>query len=229
MAEKRIRVLLADDHPVFREGLSRILAKDEAIELIATADNGKEAVNLTQELCPDVVIMDIDMPLMTGIAAAEQIRCKSPQTAVLMLSAYNYDEYVVASVRAKVDGYLLKTSDPTELLHAVHMVFKGKSVFDTDASRELFYNVFSAEGKIADLRCGLHKRELEVLELVSRGMTNKEIGHKLSISEHTVGTHLANIFGKMGVESRTTAALYATEHHWFSMGDSRGGAKKKDS
>jgi DNA-binding NarL/FixJ family response regulator len=221
LATSKIRVLLADDHPVFREGMSRILSNEDTFELVAVANDGKQAVRLTQELHPDVVVMDIDMPIMTGIEAAGHIRTNSPNTAVLILSAYNYDEYVIASIRARVDGYLLKTADPLELVNAVHMIHSGKSVFDTKTAKDVFYKAVSIKGKQPDLRCGLHPRELEVLELVCRGKTNKEIGTALAISEHTVGAHLANIFRKIGVESRTSAALYAMEHRWFTKSEPR--------
>jgi DNA-binding NarL/FixJ family response regulator len=215
----KIRVLIVDDHPVFRKGLRQLLEGEESLQCIGTAENGEEVVKMAEELKPDVVIIDVDMPKMTGIEAAEQIKSIYPKTAVLVLSAYKYDHYIVNCIRAGASGYLLKTAPPEELISAICKVYEGLKVYDIDATSRILSKVVSENDKDHSVTVELHSRELEILELVAKGKTNKEISSLLSISDHTVGTHLTNIFNKLQVKSRTEAVLYALQQGLFSIDD----------
>ena len=208
-AMENIRVLVADDHPIFREGLSDLFRRKRGMECIGMAQDGEEAVKLTQELQPDVVIIDVEMPKINGITAARQIKKTCPNTAVLMLSAYKHAHYIVASIQAGVDGYLLKDTPRSELIEAIRMIHSGRGVFDLEATGEILRRTITATDDTRVSSTRLHTRELEVLKLVAKGMTNRQISRELGITENTVGTHIAHIFRKLGVDTRTEAALYA--------------------
>jgi len=196
---------VVDDHPLFRQALCRLL-RGRSFECIAAAD-GEEAVRLAGELSPDVVLIDVNMPKMTRIEAARQIKSSYPDTAVLILSAYDYDQYVTTCIEAGLNGYLLKTSPPGELINAIRMVLAGKSVFDARVTSRILPKIAARKGKKEMGFDELHSREVEVLELAAKGMTNKEIADKLKITNHTVRNHLVNVFRKLGVQSRTAAVL----------------------
>lgn len=214
----KIKVLIADDHPVFREGLHNIIKHVDRFECVAVARNGAEAVKLAKELHPDVAMVDVDMPQMTGMEVAKLIKESCPRTAVLMLSAFNYDDYIIKSIEAGAAGYVLKTLPPTELIDAVTKIYQGKTVFDPEATYRLLHELTAL--KRDDVSGGqLHPREVEVLRLASRGKTNKQIGLELGISESTVGSHMINIFRKLGVDSRTEAACRALELGWLTFED----------
>lgn len=215
---KKIKVLVADDHILMRDGLCQLLEKEKDIECIAQASNGKEAITLAKEMLPDVVIMDVAMPEVDGIEAAKKIKADCPGIAVLMLSAHKYRYYILACLKAGVDGYLLKDTPRQELAFAIRMVHAGKSVFDLEATNKIIHDLAISEGGKSAIH-GLSSRELEILRLAARGMGNKEIGCELDISSHTVGSHLVNIFRKLGVTSRTEATLYALKEGWFTVGD----------
>jgi len=215
----KIRVLIADDHPLFREGLCRLFQDEEGLECIAMAEDGEEAVKLTQELRPDVAILDVNMPKLTGIDAARQIKQTCPKTAVLMLSAYKYNHYVIASIQAGVDGYLLKNTPRSELIESIRMIHSGKGIFNIEAISKILRRLTSGTDSTGSGSNELRKRELEVLKLTARGMSNKQISSELNITDNTVGTHLVNIFRKLRVESRTEAALYALKEGLISTDD----------
>ncbi len=215
----KIRVLIADDHPLFREGLCRLFQDEEGLECIAMAEDGEEAVKLTQELRPDVAILDVNMPKLTGIDAARQIKQTCPKTAVLMLSAYKYNHYVIASIQAGVDGYLLKNTPRSELIESIRMIHSGKGIFNIEAISKILRRLTSGTDSAESGANELRKRELEVLKLTARGMSNKQISSELNITDNTVGTHLVNIFRKLRVESRTEAALYALKEGLISTDD----------
>lgn len=216
---EKIRVLVADDHPLFREGLSRLFQDEKDLECVATAEDGEEAVRLTQELCPDVAILDVNMPKLTGIDAARQIKNTCPKTAVLMLSAYKYNHYVITSIQAGVDGYLLKNTPRSELIEAIRMIHSGKGVFNLEAISKILRKLTSGKDSAKSGPNELRKRELEVLKLAARGMSNKQISSELNITDNTVGTHLVSVFRKLGVESRTEATLYALKEGLISTDD----------
>ncbi len=199
-----IRILIVDDHGVVRQGLRMFLALDPELEVIGEAVNGAEAVNLTRQLKPDVVLMDLLMPVMDGITAIAAIRSEMPDTEVLALTSVLEDASVIGAVRAGAIGYLLKDTESEELRRAIKAAAAGQVQLSPQAAVRLMREVRAPESPEA-----LTERETEVLRLLAQGQSNKEIGHTLHIGEKTVKTHVSNILGKLGVPSRTQAALYA--------------------
>lgn len=217
----KIRVLLADDHPAFREGLCRLLKDEEDIEIVAVASNGNEAISLAEQLRPDVAAVDVTMPGLSGIEAAKHIKKACPTTAILVISAYDYEYYVLASLRAGAVGYILKDAPVRDLVSAIRMVHAGEAVFGLKTGGNILRRL-GGEGNDKEKMCAeLRARELEVLKLVAQGMSNKEIASALVVSERTVQSHLINIFRKLGVRSRTGAALRAFRMGWL-MPDNQG-------
>jgi NarL family two-component system response regulator LiaR len=221
MADK-IRLLIADDHPTFRDGLCRILEDEEDFECVGTASDGVEAVAMCKKLQPDVVLIDINMPRLRGAEAAKEIRKCCPNAAIIMLSAFDYEAYIVASLQSGARGYLLKSTSLEKLTSSIRLVHRGESVLDIKATdklvRRLQPQAEEAGGKGTQFQ-RLYKRELQVLELAARGLSNKEIANDLTISERTVQTHLVNIFKKLGATSRTQAVLYALKEGWVNLDD----------
>jgi NarL family two-component system response regulator LiaR len=215
----KIKVLLADDHPAFREGLSQLLNKEEDIEVIAEAPDGQEAVELAEDLQPDVALIDIAMPDISGIEAAKQIKDLSPQTAIIMLTAYDYQSYILACLKIRTAGYLLKSSPVAEIVSTIRAVHSGRGVFDLKVLDSAMKRL---TGKEQDERLaleGLREREIQIVKLVAKGMSNREIARQLFISERTVQTHVHRIFEKLGVSSRTEAVLYCLREGWLTMED----------
>lgn len=215
---KTISILLADDHNLVREGTREILERHEDLRVVGEAGNGQEAVDLALQLCPDVVIMDIGLPVLNGLEATRRIKQKLPQAAVLVLTAYDDDQYVFAMLEAGAAGYLLKNARGSELVQAVREVYEGESVLSPAIARKVVQRL-ARERKGAGARPLdiLSERELEVLRLAGRGHSNKEIGQMLVISSRTVQAHMANIFSKLQVGSRTEAVLYALREGWISL------------
>jgi DNA-binding NarL/FixJ family response regulator len=199
-----IRVLVADDHAVVRQGLRMFLALDPEIEVVGEAATGTQALRLAHELTPDVVLMDLLMPEMDGIEATARIRREVPDTEVIALTSVLEDSSVVGAVRAGAIGYLLKDTEADELLRAIKAASAGQVQLSPKAAARLMREVRTPEALEE-----LTERELEVLRLLAQGQSNKEIAYKLSIGEKTVKTHVSNILAKLNVSSRTQAALYA--------------------
>ena len=211
---EKIKVLIADDHLLAQQGLRRILEKADDIECVAIAKNGERAVELARKRLPDIALLDIAMPVMNGIEATKVIKASCPSTAVIILSAYDYDHYIRACLKAGASGYLLKNDVlPRNLVNAIRTVHGGTSVFDRKAG-EIMRKIAAGEGKRGADLDELGNRELQILKLVSKGMGNKDIASELGISRQTVATHLANIFSKLGVQSRVEAMLYAFKNGW---------------
>ncbi len=204
--ETPIRVLLADDHVVVRAGIRQFLEQSPGIQVVAEAANGKEACALIQESHPDVAVLDIQMPEMSGIEVTRWMRSQRMTTGVLVLTAFDDEPYVKAVLQAGANGYVLKTAEPQELVQAVHDVYHGKSVLDAALAQKLIARLGGEE--VAPLE-PLSERELQVLTLVAKGLTNKAIGVQLDISDRTVQNHLANVFNKLQAESRTAAVMKA--------------------
>jgi len=217
---KTTRILVADDHPVFRDGIRKLLESETTIELIAEANDGEEAIRLATELKPDVIVMDIIMPKINGIEAAKQIKSVLPTTAILLLSAYDYDSYVLAALQAGVAGFVYKGARSSELLTAIKTVQVGERILDPTLAYKVLARLVPTDESTPKLMSGiLRGRELEVLKLAAKGMTNKEIAEELFISERTVQTHFANAFHKLNVGSRTEALLRALKEGWLALED----------
>jgi DNA-binding NarL/FixJ family response regulator len=199
-----IRILIADDHDVVRQGLRTFLELDPELEVVGEAADGREAVRLAHRLRPDVVLMDLLMPELDGIAATQIIRRELPDTEVIALTSVLEDASVVGAVRAGAIGYLLKDTKAQELRQAIKAAAAGQVQLSPQAAARLMREVVAPERPEA-----LSEREADVLRLLARGLANKEIARELSIAEKTVKTHVSSILGKLGVQSRTQAALYA--------------------
>jgi len=203
---KTIRVLLADDHVVVRAGIRQFLEQNADIQVVAEASNGQEACALLEQHTPDVAVLDIQMPLMSGIEVTRWIRSKRLATGILVLTAYDDEPYVQAVLQAGANGYVLKTAEPQEIVQGVRDVFHGKSVLDAALAQKLFARLAGKEQALIE---PLTDRELQILTLTGKGFTNKAIGVQLGISDRTVQNHLANIFQKLNAESRTEAVMRA--------------------
>ena len=203
-----IRVLIADDHKMVSEGLRRILEFDGEIQVIDEADNGEECIKKIRSSKPDIVLLDINMPVMNGIEALQEIRKKKLKTKVIILTVHNEIEYLLRAVDIGIDGYVLKDSDAHELIRAVTSVYEGDK-FIQPSLIPLLNSKLIARDLDAERLEQLSKREIEVLKLVAVGMFNKEIGVELGISERTVKNHLSSIFKKIDSSDRTQAAVFA--------------------
>ncbi len=199
-----IRILIADDHSVVRQGLRMFFSLDPELEIVGEATNGLEAVNQVRKLKPDVVLMDIIMPKMDGIAATEIIRHETPEVEVVALTSVLEDAAVVGAIKAGAIGYLLKDTQADELCKAIKAAAAGQVQLSPQAAARLIREVRTPENPQV-----LTERETDVLSLLANGKANKEIALQLHISETTVKTHVSNILTKLGVPSRTQAALYA--------------------
>ena len=199
-----IRIVIADDHGVVRQGLRMFLALDDELDVIGEAQNGAEALELARQLRPDVVLMDLLMPVMDGITAIGAIRRELPDVEVIALTSVLEDASVVGAVKAGAIGYLLKDTQADELRRAIKAAADGQVQLAPQAAARLLREVRTPESPEA-----LTERETDVLRLLAMGRANKEIARDLDIGEKTVKTHVSNILGKLGVQSRTQAALYA--------------------
>lgn len=206
--QANIRVLIADDHPIFRGGLKMLLANAPGISLLGEAANGQEAVDLAKRLQPDVVLMDLLMPEKDGPQATREILAENPKIRVLVLSSLGEDSQILRAIKNGASGYILKETQPEELLQAVRQVFEGRPYFQAEVLGRLVH-LLGQEGPTPASPDALTGRETEVLKLVARGASNQEIAQRLSLSENTVIKHLSNILAKLGLENRTQAALYA--------------------
>jgi len=199
-----IRILIVDDHSVVRQGLRMFLALDNDLEVVGEAADGAEALRRVRELKPDVVLMDLLMPVMDGITAIAAIRKEMPETEVIALTSVLEDASVIGAVKAGAIGYMLKDTQAEELCRAIKAAADGQVQLSPKAAARLMREV-----RVPDSPETLTERETEVLRLLARGQSNKEIAQALSIGEKTVKTHVSNILAKLGVQSRTQAALYA--------------------
>ena len=215
MAEP-IRVVLADDHAVVRKGIREFLEESGEIQVVAEAADGYEAVRLTGEHRPQVAVLDIQMPGMTGIEATRQIKAAFPATRVLILTAYDDDPYVFALLRAGADSYILKSAGSDDLVRAVKTTAGGGKVLDPEVAAKVVAQIASGRpGAAREQVEPLSERELEILRLAGKGLTNKAIGVELNISDRTVQGHLANIYGKLQAGSRTEAVTKALKLGWI--------------
>ncbi|MFQ5576869.1 MAG: response regulator [Anaerolineae bacterium] len=219
-----IKVLLADDHVVVRAGTRQLIERHPDITVIGEASNGHEAVQLAADLTPDVVVMDVRMPGVSGIEATKRIKAEHPTMAVLVLTAHDDDEYVFALLQAGANGYLLKTAEADELVKAIRTVVGGQLALTPTVAGKVV-SQFTSGKTLPDVLSsiqpdygGLTGREMDILRLVGKGLTNKEIGRTLYISDRTVQAHLSNIFSKLNVSSRTEAVMHAVRRGWIAAG-----------
>ena len=206
----RIRVLIADDHAVLREGLRSFLELQDGIEIVGDAADGAEAVELAEQLRPAVVLMDLVMPKLDGVEAMRELKERVPETRVIILTSYIDDDRLLPAIRAGAAGYLLKNAEPQELARAIRAADAGEALIDPSVAARLVERLAEDDGR--DDYESLTMREREVLELIGRGFSNKRIALELNIAEKTVKTHVSNVLGKLGVADRTQAALYAARH-----------------
>ncbi|MFI5762317.1 MULTISPECIES: response regulator [unclassified Streptomyces] len=211
-----IRVLIADDQPLVRTGLALILAPEPEFEVVGEAGNGAEAVALAQRLRPDVVVMDIRMPVLDGVGATAELSALLPQCRVLALSTFDMDEYVVAALRAGAYGFLPKDVSPEELTAAIRTVYAGEAAVAPRLLTRLISTYVRAPatrpvGRTAGVPAGLTPREREIWQLLAGGLDNAEIAADLDISVSTVKNHITGIFGKLGVRDRAQAVIAAYE------------------
>ncbi|HET6310123.1 MAG TPA: response regulator transcription factor [Candidatus Nitrosotalea sp.] len=210
----KVRILIADDHSVVRQGLRMFLALDPEFEVVGEAATGEEAIRLAGQLRPDVVLMDLLMPGMGGVAATKMIRTELPDVEVIALTSVLADEAVTGAIRAGAIGYLLKNTEADELRRAIKSAAAGQVHLSPEAAARLVREV-----QIPGSPEALTERETAVLRLVARGQANKQVARELGIQEQTVKTHVSNILGKLQLQSRTQAALYAVERGLVSASD----------
>ncbi len=208
-----IRVLLADDHAVVRAGIRQFMERAGDIQVVAEAEDGEAAQTLIAQHCPDVAVLDIQMPKASGIEVTRWVRAHQPGVGVLILTAYDDDPYVMAVLQAGANGYVLKTAAPAEIIQAVRDVHAGKSALDAAIAQKLMAQV-AGRGEFSPIE-PLTEREMEVLRLAAHGYTNKAIGVQLGISDRTVQGHLARVFDKLQATSRTEAVMRAVSLGWL--------------
>jgi len=216
---KPIRVVLADDHAVVRKGIREFLEEAADITVVAEASNGREALQAVSEHLPDVAVLDVQMPELSGIEATRRIKARHPEIRVLILTAYDDDPYIFALLQAGAGGYVLKTANADEIIRAVRAVHRGDSALDPAVARKVVQRLASGHPTPTseEIVEGLTNRELDVLRLAANGLTNQAIGTKLDISDRTVQGHLANVYGKLSVSTRTEAVLRAVKLGWLTL------------
>ena len=217
--DKKIRVLLVDDHAVVRQGLRMFIEMQEDMEVAGEGTNGIEAVELAARLEPDVILLDLLMPQMDGVEATRKILEQAPQSRVLILTSFGEDDKVFPAIRAGAQGYLLKDVQPRDLVRAVRETYQGKAQLHPDIARRLMMAVSGSEpvqgakpASMPENLQGLTEREWQVLDLIARGLSNREIAEQMVISEKTVKTHVSNLLNKLDLGDRTRAAIWALKH-----------------
>ncbi|MFC1942389.1 response regulator [Chloroflexota bacterium] len=218
----KIRILIADDHDVVRVGTRQILEHETDFEVVGEATDGEEAIKLAISSRPDVAIIDIAMPKLDGLEVTRQIKTLQPATVVLVLTAYDDDQFIFSLLEAGAVGYLLKSVRGRELIDAVRAVYAGDSVLHPAIARKVLNRFVLASDKAAGRKEPaevLSKRELDVLKLATRGLSNQDIANELVLSLRTVQAHLGHIFNKIGVNSRTEAVVHAMKEGWITLED----------
>lgn len=216
---KKLRVVVADDHTLVRRGTCELLAEAPEIEVVGEAANGQEAIAQVERLAPDVLVIDLSMPVMDGVSATRALRANHPDLGIVILSAHGEEDFVLRALQAGANGYLLKTADEEQLHEAVRLVAAGRPALLQPEVTSVVMGSFQAPRRPPVE--ALSERELEVVREVAKDLGNKQIATRMGISERTVQQHLSNIFGKLGVSSRTGAALKALQEGWITLEDTR--------
>jgi len=213
-----IRVLIVDDHTIVRRGIKALLAETDDIKVIGEAENGLEGIQLSRQLEPDVILMDLLMPKMDGIEATRQVTTRQPHMRVLVLTSFVGDEKIFPAIKAGALGYLLKDSDPSELIRSIYKVHRGEPSLHPSIARKMMKEILDtpSEKPTPD---PLTAREVEVLQLLAKGLSNDEIAEKLFVSEVTVRTHISHLLAKLHLANRVQATLYALREGLSSLDD----------
>jgi two-component system, NarL family, response regulator LiaR len=212
-------IVIADDHTVVRRGTREILEEQPDFKIVGEAVNGEEAISLINSLKPDIAILDVAMPVYDGIEVTKSIKRTNPGTAVLILSNYDNDEFVFALLEAGAAGYLLKDVTGEEIVNAVRAILRGESVLHPVITRKVLNRFVPGEKEKAESKGVLAKRELQVLDLAGKALSNRDIAETMGLSLHTVESHMRHIFSKLKVSSRTEAVMYAIKQGWISISD----------
>ena len=218
---EKIRVLLVDDHPVVRRGMAAMLGTETDIEVVGECSNGQEAVDRYPALQPDVVLMDLVMPVMDGVEAIRRLLAMDSRARILVLTSFTSDDKVFAAINAGAAGYLLKDSDPEDLIRAIHQVHRGESSLHPAIARKLLAEL-SQPPAPKEKGDELTEREKEVLTYIAQGLSNQEIAEKLVVSRATLHTHVSRILAKLQLDSRTQAALYAIREGYITINPGSG-------
>jgi len=217
-----IRVYITDDHQIVRRGIRQLLSTEAGIEVVGEASNGKEAVAGVEELKPDIVLMDLVMPVMDGIEAIRQIKAGHPSIQILVLTSFATDDKVFPAIKAGALGYLIKDTSPDELISAIYQVHKGEPTLHSSIAQKLLKEISHSSDDTPVSPDPLTDREVEVLKLIARGLSNQEIAETLVVSVATVYTHVSRVLDKLHLASRTQAALYALREGLASLYEEEG-------
>ncbi len=228
MGDRKISVMIVDDHPLFRQGLRRVIEAEDDMEVIIEVGDGEEALRLAQKMVPDVIMMDVNIPTMNGLQVTRSIKANSPNIGVIMLTAYHDDEQIFHAIKAGAGAYYPKDVTPRKLIETIRQVSQGHYVIDDNvlAKSQVTSWLFKQFEQLAvfgtspdELFVPLSPREMEILHLIARGYSNKEIAHELGISRQTVKNHMTSILRKLSLNDRTQAALYALRRGWIPLQD----------
>lgn len=216
---KKISILLAENHVVVRESIRQFLEREANFEVVGEAGDGEEAVRMVSQLKPDVIVMDISMPKLNGIEATKQIKALQPSAVVLILTAYDYEQYIFPLLEAGAAGYLLKDVSSRELISAIQTVYRGEAVLHPAIARKVMERLRQPKVEPTGERASdlLSERETSILKMAAKGMSNSDIAQELHLSVRTIESHLGNIFNKLGVGSRTEAVIQAMKRGWFTL------------
>ena len=226
----KVRIMIVDDHPLFREGLRRVLKEEEDLSVEAEVADGEQAIALAREIHPDVILLDINLPSMNGLQVTREIKACLPKTAVILLTAYHDEEQIIHAIKAGGSAYYPKEVMPDKLIFAVRQVSRGQYVIEDKVLRQSEVtswlvkqvDILATPGGPDESRfVPLSSREMEILQHAARGSSNKEIAHALQISQQTVKNHISSILRKLDAKDRTEAAVYALRHGWIRLEDTK--------